>query len=66
MHQVKEKGVILKFITTNKKALFPMTTVTEFVQTFQQVFGAKANELAKKQGSFAVNGPSPVKALLKP
>jgi len=55
----------LKFITTNKKALFPMTTVTEFMQTFQHVFGTKANSLAKKQGSFAVNAPSPAKDLLK-
>lgn len=49
MHQVKEKGVSLLLLRTNKKAPFPMTTITELSDVLQTLLTTTANTVAKKQ-----------------
>jgi len=56
MHQDKEKGIVLKLLTVNKKVPFPMTTIAELSETMQALLTTTANELAKKAGLSSDNG----------
>jgi hypothetical protein len=49
MHQDKKKGILLTS-ESEKKALFPMTTITELSQQLQVLLTSKADELAKAVG----------------